>query len=340
VNEFELIERMRARSARGATPGVAGVDRSGGGAGDRILLGSGDDCALLRPRAGRVLAVSVDTAVAGVHVPADPDPYLLGWRATAAALSDLAAMGAEPLALLIALTLPPERARGPWADALADGVAALLARTGGTVVGGDLTRGPLAFSCTVLGDVPADLALRRSGARPGDRVFVTGALGGAAAALALELTGGAVPGSGPERALHARYAFPEPRLAFGAAVRDLATAAIDVSDGLLADAGHLARAGAVDLHLRAGDVPAQREAALRLGPERARELALTGGEDYELLGCVPPEHLAELRARAAALDLPLTVIGTVAPGPGRVFLDGRPRQGDGGFDHFAGGNPS
>lgn len=329
MNEFELIDRLRARAG---APGSAG--RRPEAPGSAVLLGSGDDCALLRPRPGRVLAVSVDTAVAGVHAPEDPDPHLFGWRATAAALSDLAAMGAEPLALLMALTLPRDRAVPAWCDALADGVAAVLAGTGGAVVGGDVTRGPLTLSCTVLGDVSPERALTRAGARPGDRVLVTGALGGAAAAVRLGLTGGAAPATPEDRALHGRYARPEARIAFGAALAELGSAAIDLSDGLLADAGHLARGSRVDLHLRTADVPVQPEATRRLGAAAALDGALRGGDDYELLGCVPPEHLPDLRARAAALDLPLTVIGTVAPGPGRVLLDGRPGADAGGFDHF------
>src|SRR5690554_2738506 len=278
-SEFELIARHFTPAPPGPEAGVA--------------LGVGDDCTLLAPTPGRQLAVSVDTSVAGVHYPDDAPAEAVGHRALAVSLSDLAAMGARPRWCLMALTLA--EADDAWLEGFSRGFRALCDATGTALAGGDVTRGATAIGVTVMGEVAPGLALTRHGARPGDLVAVTGALGGGAGGLALWQRG--------ERDLAhpllARYLRPEPRLAAGEALVGLATAAIDISDGLLADLRHVA--------------------------------ARTGGDDYELLLALPAEHLDEARARLAALGLPLTVIGRCEAEPG---LRGVAPSGEGGWQHF------
>lgn len=299
-----------------------------------VTLGVGDDCALLRVPPGQALAVSIDTLACGVHFLPDCDPEALGHKCLAVNLSDLAAMGAEPAWATLALTLPPElaRAQPDWLAAFARGFGTLARRHGVALVGGDTTRGPLSVTVQVHGFVPAGAAIRRSGARAGDLVCVSGTLGDAGWALRALLAGEL-----PEPRLRARLERPEPRLALGHALRGLATAMIDISDGLAADLGHILESSGVGAEL---DL-----AALPLSPAVAAtgdwSLPLASGDDYELCFCLPPEHAATLPAIAVRTGCPLAIVGRLHPGQGLVCrtADGQALAfGRAGFDHFPAGD--
>ncbi|MCK2184434.1 thiamine-phosphate kinase [Halomonas getboli] len=315
-SEFELIARYLAPAP------------AGGGAG--VSLGVGDDCALLAPTPGMRLAVSVDTSVADVHFPAGAPADAIGHRALAVSLSDLAAMGARARWCLMSLTLL--EADEAWVADFAAGFHALCAAAGVALAGGDVTRGELAVGVTVMGEVPEGLALTRAGARPGEVLAVTGALGGGAGGLARWQAG--------ERdcddALLRRYLRPEPRLGAGLALRELASAAIDVSDGLLADLGHLCTASGVGAALTPEALPLAEGLATALGDDEALHAALRGGDDYELLVTLPEAHLEPARARLAAEGLALTAIGRVSEAPG---ITGAVPDGAAGWQHFSGDTP-
>jgi thiamine-monophosphate kinase len=323
--EFELIESIRRRTAQSR---------------DDVLLGIGDDAALLAPPAGYDLAVAVDTLVEGVHFPVGTAAADLGWKALAVNLSDLAAMGAAPAWALLALTLP--RADTAFVEAFADGFAQLARPLRLALVGGDTTRGPLSVTVTVHGLVPHGQALQRAGAQVGDAVFVTGVLGDAAAALRCldrddaraDALLSAPPGT--RESLLARLNRPQPRLATGAALRGLASACIDVSDGLLADLGHVCSASGVGAEIDVDALP-RSSALLTLFAEDARDFAMAGGDDYELCFTVPAERAAAVAADFSRLDGGATRIGRIVAGSGvRVHdAEGRtipaPRRG---WDHF------
>jgi len=304
LSEFSLIDRY-----------FAGL-----GDGPDVVLGVGDDCALLCPGAGERLAVSVDTMVQGVHFPPTAPPADIAYRAVAAAASDLAAVGARPLGMTLALTLPS--VEEAWLQAFAAGVAAAALDLALPLVGGDTTRGPMAVSVQVMGALPGDRALLRSGARAGDAVYVSGTLGDAAAALALA-RGEWHTTVDHARFLHSRFYRPAPRLALGRQLLGLAHAAIDVSDGLAADAGHVAAASGVRIEIDTESLPISQ--ALASHPDRSQVLrwALTGGDDYELFFCLP----------AGASPPSGTRVGRVLAGQG---VDCRPPLADAtGYDHFA-----
>jgi thiamine-monophosphate kinase len=301
MTEFELI----ARFTRPAPRGGAGV-----------ILGIGDDAALLRPPPRSDLAVTVDAVVEGVHFGPGSSPRDVGWKALAVNLSDLAAMGARPLWALCALAVPrgadPARLLG-----VGRGLAACARRFGVALAGGNVTRAAeLSLTVTAMGAVAPGRALRRDGGRPGDVLVVSGALGGAA----LGLHPRAPPGA------RRRQRRPEPRLALGRALLGIASACIDVSDGLLQDLSHLARASGVGARVRAAALPldpALRRLASR--DPRLLELALAGGEDYELLAAVPPSRLPRARAAAARAGVALSAIGELVRGRGVRALDERGR---------------
>ncbi|BAN46411.1 thiamine-phosphate kinase [Metapseudomonas resinovorans] len=301
MGEFELIRRFFA-SAACATGG------------EGIALGIGDDCALLQLPPFDQLAVSTDSLVAGVHFPLDADPYLLGQRALAVSVSDLAAMGAAPVAFTLALTLP--EARADWLEAFANGLCAMARGCGIGLVGGDTTRGPLSLTLTVFGRVPAGQALTRAGARPGDLLCVGGSLGDGAGALPLVL-GERQDNSAQAQYLLQRYWAPQPQLDLGQALRGLATAALDISDGLLADCGHIARASKVALLVDAARVPLSAALEGLFSREFALNCALAGGDDYRLAFTLPADALASIQA-----DWPeVAVIGRVEAGQGVHLLD-------------------
>lgn len=318
LGEFELIHRYFAAAACAApVPGVA--------------RGIGDDCALLQLSAGEQLAVSTDTQVAGVHFPHEHDPFLLAQRVLAAATSDLAAMGATPVGFTLALTLPS--ADPAWLESFARGLDVMARACDLALIGGDTTRGPLNINVTVFGRLPVGQALLRCGARPGDLLCIGGPTGEAAAALPLVLGERAAAGAGDAELL-ARYWTPQPQLALGQALRGLASAALDVSDGLLADCGHIAEQSVVALLIDAARVPltaALHEAA----GARALHLALSGGDDYVLAFTLPPAALPALQASGQ----PFHVIGRVETGNGVRVLDRDGRDitpAAGGYQHFGG----
>lgn len=301
MGEFELIRNYFA-----AAPCAQ--------AGDGVALGIGDDCALLALPAGEQLAISTDTLVAGVHF-ADPcDPFLLGQRSLAVAVSDLAAMGATPVAFTLALTLPTVTA--DWLQAYARGLNSMAQGCGVRLVGGDTTRGPLSLTMTVFGRVPAGEALTRSGAQVGDLLCVGGDLGNAAGALPLVL-GQRTALAAVAEPLLAHYWSPQPQLALGQALRGKASSALDISDGLLADCGHIAKASAVGLLIENQKLPLSEALVGFLGENAARVAAVSGGDDYVLAFTLPEAHLSALLAEG----WPVHVVGRVVAGQGVTLVD-------------------
>jgi thiamine-monophosphate kinase len=308
----------------------------------RAVLGIGDDCALLQPGSGMQLAVSSDMLVEGRHFFADVDPSALGHKALAVNLSDLAACGAQPLAFTLALALP--RADEAWLAAFSRGLFALADEHGCELVGGDTTQGPLNICITVFGEVPRGQALLRSGARAGDDIYVSGTLGDAR--LALEaLRGTLTLPPGWMGAARTRLERPTPRLALGMALRGIASAAIDVSDGLVGDLGHILQASrvgaridtAIAVDLLAGDGAGHRAEGVL---HHAARLAcvLSGGDDYELAFTAPVSARAAVEAAALEARTPVTCIGRMEDAPGLRLVDaaGQPVSGDfASFDHFA-----
>ncbi len=336
MGEFELIERYFKRPATCAGPTIA--------------LGIGDDCALLQPTPGTQLAVSSDMLVEGRHFFADVDPDALGHKALAVNLSDLAACGAKPVAFTLALALPD--AREAWLEPFARGLLALADEHHCTLIGGDTTRGPLNICITVFGEIPIvngkSQALRRSGAQPGDDIYVSGTLG--EARLALEVLRGTV--SVPAEVLaeaRLRLERPTPRVALGMALCGIATAAIDVSDGLLGDLGHIlqaSKAGATvqidsTTVLIANYLYRTWENAVFdhfVSKKQALGYVLAGGDDYELAFTAPASRRDAVQAAASTAGVPVTRIGQIDPQPGIRLVDaqgnvvpGQPAS----FDHFA-----
>jgi thiamine-monophosphate kinase len=332
LGEFELIDRF--------------FREAGGRRGD-VVLGVGDDGAILRPPEGFDLIAVSDTLVEGVHFPAGAPARSVGHRALAVNLSDIAAMGAAPAWSLLALTLP--RADETWLKEFAEGFSLLALEHEVSLVGGDTTRGPLMIGVQVFGFVPHGVALRRAGGRPGDLLCVSGTPGDAAAGLAL-LAPDAVAGVGDaasRAALRARFEYPTPRLELGRQLLDIASACIDISDGLAGDIGKLAAASGCAAILDLERVPRSEALAtlVREGIFEEREalrFMLAGGDDYELAFAVPPENreaLAELEARGEAFVIgrlidatgsePLVTVRTERPELQR-YLDALPSS----FDHF------
>lgn len=315
LGEFELIERWFAQ---------LGARR------DDVVLGVGDDGALLAPPPGQDLVAVLDTLVQGTHFLADAPPESVGHRALAVNLSDVAAMGAEPAWALLALTLPHVDA--DWLARFAQGFGRLAREHGVALVGGDTTRGPLAVSVQLQGFVPPGTALRRRGALPGDLLCVTGTPGDAAAGLEIAGGGAAAPQDAAAHALLERFHFPAPRLAAGLQLRGLATACIDVSDGLAGDAGKLAAASGCGVVIDVATLPLSQALRSHCGAARARQHALYGGDDYELCFALPPRDLESLRARLAGW----TVIGEFCEGSGIGIRDGDSvtQVSQSGYDHF------
>jgi len=312
MSEFDLIRRHFTR----ATPGA--------------VLGVGDDAALLQPTAGNVLAVSTDMLVSGTHFFPDADPYLLGHKTLAVNLSDLAAMGAMPRWATLALSLPA--ADEAWLEQFTAGFFALAQRHGVDLVGGDTTRGPLNLCVTIFGEVPPQQALRRSGAQPGDDVWVSGTLGDAALALA-HLQGRILLADADFAPCAARLHQPQPRVELGLALRGIAHSAIDVSDGLLADLGHILECSNVGAEIDFYALPVSQV----LRSRSQQKLALSGGDDYELCFTVPAARAAEVPVIAERLGLPLTRIGKIVAQPGCIVQDasGNPLNIETeGYDHF------
>ena len=321
--EFDLIERIRARALHR----------------DDVVLGIGDDAAIVQVPVGKHLVVATDTLNAGVHFPLDTAPADIGWKALAVNLSDLAAMAAEPAWCTLSLSLP--RADTAWLDAFLDGFLDLASRHGVALVGGDTTRGPLSIGVTVHGFVAPGGALRRDGARAGDEVWVSGTLGDAAGALRLLSEG---LGEGPEqrggrtttlpafapvaashapaaqsdrtRALRPRLDRPEPRVATGRALAGVAHACIDLSDGLLADLAHVCHASGVAAEVDLSRLPASPALAASFDEDRRHALQATGGDDYELCFTAPPDAREAIESIARQTGTALTRVGRIVDGTG------------------------
>jgi thiamine-monophosphate kinase len=301
--EFDLIARIRARVASRAD----------------IVLGIGDDAALLRVPAGHELVVTADTLNAGVHFPDDTAPADIGWKSLAANLSDLAAMGARPAWCTLSLSLPREDAA--WLDGFLDGFLELAAMHGMALVGGDITRGPLSIAVTAMGLVESGAALRRDRARAGDDVWVTGTLGDAVAALVLDGHLAAPAGAAPRadaatRArLRVRLDRPTPRVEAGRCLLGLAHACVDVSDGLLADLGHVCERSGVAAEIAITALPAS-PALLDAFGEWRHGLQAGGGDDYELCFTAPPTLREAVAMALEQAGVACTRIGRIVAGGG------------------------
>ena len=299
-----------------------------------VTLGIGDDCALLQCPQGKELAVSIDTLVEGVHFFADVDPHALGFKALAVNLSDLAAMGAEPVWFTLALTLPENNPA--WLEGFSSGLATAAKASGIQLVGGDTTRGPLTISIQVHGLVDAGQALRRDGAKPGDRIYVSGTLGDAGAALKhrLEAWSPDVLNDADWAALQQRLEYPTPRNALAESLRHFANAAIDISDGLLADLSHILKRSDVGARLQTHDLPLS-SSLKKLSQELASELALSSGDDYELCFTVPAKLADELEQQCSDI----TFIGEISAQPGLILVDASGQETTAnirkGYDHFS-----
>ncbi|WP_374357988.1 thiamine-phosphate kinase [Chitinimonas sp.] len=316
LGEFELIERFFKREQAG------------------VLLGVGDDAALLAPSPGMQLAVSADTLVEGRHFFAGTDPYAIGWKSLAVNLSDLAAMGATPRWFTLCLTLP--RADADWLQAFSGGLFALAEAHGIALVGGDTTSGPLAISIQIIGELAPAAALRRDAARLGDDIWLSGPTG--AAALAVQQRLGKLDLAGADL-LHCarRLDYPEPRVQLGLALAGLAHAAIDVSDGLLADLGHICQRSGLGAALLLDALPGL-PLALPPAADALQVAQLSGGDDYELCFTAPVSARAALIALGERLGLPMARIGSMQAGAAVTVLgaDGRVLpQARAGFNHFA-----
>jgi thiamine-monophosphate kinase len=319
LSEFQLIERYFTR----LTP-----------ARDDVALGVGDDCALLTVPEGRQLAVSIDTLVEARHFSPGADPEALGHKSLAVNLSDLAAMGAEPAWVTLALTLPA--ADPDWLTAFARGFGELARQYGVQLVGGDTTKGPLSITVQVHGFVPTGQALRRDGARAGDLVYVSGTLGDAGLALLAEQ--GLHVNSDQRAFLRERLHRPTPRLETGLALRGLASAAIDLSDGLGSDLRHICAGSGLGATLQADRLPVSPAVAEYMAGSGDWALPLSAGDDYELCFTVPSERQGDIEILAAGLPCALTRIGVMEARAGlRVVLpDGRETDAiPSGYDHFA-----
>lgn len=310
--EFELIDRFLKPFARKGTG---------------LVIGPGDDCAVLRPAPGAELCVTTDAIVEGVHFTSDIfSDADIGHKALAVNLSDLAAMGAQPRWFVCSVACPPEALER--LRAIARGMANLAAKSGIALAGGNFARADaLSIHITAFGEVPRGKALTRSRARPNDRIYVTGTFGDAALGLALRNIGRKAG------AIAARQLRPEPRLKVGMLARGYARAAIDISDGLIQDLGHVAKASGVGIRIDAQNVPTSRTFR---DLATNRDLALTGGEDYELALFVPPARAKAFERACEQARERVTLIGEATKEPGLEVLNA-PQLAHAGFDHFRGG---
>lgn len=318
MSEFSLIDIIRRRCTSSRSD---------------VVLGIGDDAALVEVPPGCELAVCTDTLVAGIHFPLGTTAFDIGWKSLAVNLSDLAAMGATPAWAVLALTLPTDDVQ--FVAGFADGFAALAKMHKVALIGGDTTQGPLCISVTVHGLVPRGQAMRREGARPGDLVFVSGTLGDAAAGL--QYVSGHLRGQESD-ALRQRLNRPEPRVAGGLALRGLASACIDVSDGLVADLGHVAKASGVAIEIDRWKLPTSFALQSCCTSALRAQLQLSGGDDYELAFTLPAGKIDAMNDALAGVDCAITCIGRVLEGEGVRVVDADGNEIStlrGGWEHFS-----
>ena len=315
MSEFSLIDLLKQRNQ------IARKD---------VSQGIGDDCACVSVPDGYELAITVDTLIEGVHFPVGTSAHAIGFKSLAVNLSDLAAMGAEPAWVSLAISLPKDDAE--WLNSFAEGFFALAQTLNVQLIGGDTTRGPLSITIQAHGFIPRGQAITRGGAKPGDYICVTGTLGEPGLEL---LRLGGKPQT--HTALN-RLNYPEPRVAAGMALRGVASAAIDISDGLIADLGHILDASGVGARLTLEDIPLPQSLREDQDPAKMLELALTAGDDYELCFTIPERQIDTVNALQYQLNLPIKHIGNIQEQPGLRMhrQDGVPLEiSAGGFDHFA-----
>lgn len=318
LSEFELIQSCFA-------------DQAASRLHPDVQLGIGDDCAILRPAAGQDLLVTVDTLVAGVHFPEDLSPYQIAYRCLAVNLSDLAAMGAKPAWFTLALTLP--EADEGWLRDFSRGLFDVANCYNISLIGGDTTRGPLSITIQAQGYALADSAIRRDGAQPGDLIYVSGIVGDAGAGLEQVLAGN-LDETNP---LVQRFLFPSPRIVLGQALVGIASAAIDVSDGLLADLGHILKRSQVGAEVRSSRVPVSRALQAALGEAQALQLAFSAGDDYELCFCVSPDKVETLEAVAKQSNVIVSQIGVITSQTELKVMDAKGQEiavAKTGYQHF------
>ena len=316
LNEFDIIQRYFS-------------DLTGSRA--DTLTGIGDDCAVLKPPRGKLLAVSTDTLVAGRHFPPETTAADIGFKSLAVNLSDLAAMGAEPAWVSLSLTLP--EVDEDWLSGFSSGFAELARQFNLQLIGGDLTRGPLSITVTIHGLVTPGHVLKRQGAWEGDLVCVSGTLGDAAFALDQVSAGSACD---PEllKALNR----PQPRVELGLKLTDVATSCIDISDGLVSDLGHICKASACRAQIYLDRLPCHLAVKKAIEISGSWEFPLTGGDDYELCFTLPPKHIELLPEISTETAVPLTVIGEIKLGSGVAVIDENGQQLEmtsAGFMHFS-----
>ena len=325
ASEFELIKRYLAAPTSCRTrrqDGYADIGSSSTG----VLLGPGDDATLLLPTPGHQLVISVDTSVVDVHFPADAPPHAIGHRALAVSLSDLAAMGAHPRWYLLALTLPEMDEE--WVAEMARGMHELAARCGVTLVGGDTTRGQLALSMTVHGEVIPERVIRRDGAAVGDVIAIVGTVGGGAGGLCAWQQG--------QRQLSPlleAYLYPQPLIAEGQLLAEYAHSGMDISDGLLADLMHLCRASNVGAQIDTACLPLHPALLDHYGEQQALKMALEGGDDYALLLTLPKDAVTPARQALAITGQTLHIIGHTTKAGIFSTFDGQPLVAQG-WQHF------
>ncbi len=332
LTEFELIRRYFATS----TLAFDSPD---------VILGPGDDGAIIAVPPGQQLVMSMDTLNEAVHFPSGADPFLLAQRCLLVNLSDLAAMGAEPLGFTLALSMP--QAEAGWLQAFSEGLAEIAVRERCPLLGGDTTKGPLSVTIQAHGSVPAGQAILRSGARPGDAIYVTGQLGDAAAALWWMLKDerfdDTLMDGAEEQALRQAFYQPESRIQAGIALRYLASAGLDISDGLASDLQHILQASSKDgrvpgAELYADKLPCSEVFRQRVRPDQQEALALSGGDDYELCVCIPPHAEQTACDAMQQLDIAFTRIGEVTSTAGLVVVGadgGRSALQSAGYLHFS-----
>lgn len=315
MDEFGLIEYLKQRNR---------VVR------DEVLQGIGDDCARVLVPEGFELAITTDTLIEGVHFPLGTSPHAVGFKALAVNVSDLAAMGAQPAWVTLALSIPS--ADRDWVQRFAEGFFTLAETLNIQLIGGDTTQGPLSITIQAHGFIPKGQAITRAGAQPGDYICVTGTLG--EAGLELLKLGGTPQAQTPVNRLN----YPEPRVGAGMALRGIASAAIDISDGLIADLGHILDASGVGARLTLEDIPLSKTMREDQDPARMLELALTAGDDYELCFTIPESQIEAVNALQYQLNLPIKHIGNIQSQPGlRIYRqNGEPLEiSSGGFSHFS-----